>query len=255
MIIIYSLDDPISGLPRYIGKSKNPKLRFLGHCGKTHYRKTHKNNWIASLKKRGLKPILSIVDEVPEDDWKYWEKYWIMQMRAWGFDLVNHTEGGEGLSFGNQTSFKKGSQPWNKDKGYKKLCVYCQKEFKISPSLDKYVNCCSIKCSLEYRKLHGLYKGVFKKGHIPWHMGTKGVYKSNRKGIPLSFDTRNKISNTLKGHTYSKKRSVKQFNKQQELINVFQSMKLASDSTGIGYGCIANVVTGRAKTAGGFLWQ
>ena len=33
-------------------------------------------------------------------------------MKTWGFDLINYTNGGDGCTFGNQTSFKKGHQLW-----------------------------------------------------------------------------------------------------------------------------------------------
>ena len=33
-------------------------------------------------------------------------------MRQWGFNLVNHTDGGDGTTNGNQTSFKKGHKSW-----------------------------------------------------------------------------------------------------------------------------------------------
>lgn len=88
-------------------------MRFHNHCNKAHNKLSHKRNWVNALRKLGLKPVMSIVDEVPEEDWKYWEKFWIAQFRTWGFNLTNHTSGGDGLTFGNQTSFKKGSIPWN----------------------------------------------------------------------------------------------------------------------------------------------
>jgi len=37
------------------------------------------------------------LDEVPEDEWKFWEIYWISQVKQWGFDLTNGNNGGGGL--------------------------------------------------------------------------------------------------------------------------------------------------------------
>ena len=93
---IYSLTDPITNQVRYIGKADNIKKRFSSHiCLKNLIKPTHKNNWINSLKNKGLKPILNIIDEVPNNEWEFWEQYWISQFRVWGFDLTNLTEGGD----------------------------------------------------------------------------------------------------------------------------------------------------------------
>ena len=105
---IYTLKDPISNEIRYVGKSNNPKQRFKAHLNKCRKHQKHKSNWIEKLKKLGLKPIFEIINTVPIDEWKFWEKYWISQMKTWGFNLINYTEGGDGCTFSNQTSFKKG---------------------------------------------------------------------------------------------------------------------------------------------------
>lgn len=109
---IYALQDPITLEIRYIGKSNNPKQRLKAHCNPARFTSTHKFNWIQSLRKKGLKPIMIVVDEVSIDEWHYWERYWIEQMAQWGFNLVNTTRGGDGLTQGNQTSFKKGHSVW-----------------------------------------------------------------------------------------------------------------------------------------------
>lgn len=77
---IYALAEPndISNI-RYIGKSNLPKTRYSAHI--TKYDKedqysTHKNNWIRSLINKGEKPVLIILDEVPKEEWEYWEKFY-----------------------------------------------------------------------------------------------------------------------------------------------------------------------------------
>lgn len=147
---IYTLKDPISNLIRYVGKSNNPKERLKNHVNLCKRDQTHKRNWIIKLKKQGLKPILEIIDKVPIDSWQFWEKYWISQMKSWGFDLVNYTNGGDGCSFVNQTSFKKG-QGGREVIGFNKEyeVVY---EFKSCTDASKYLNvnrgtisgCCNI---------------------------------------------------------------------------------------------------------------
>jgi hypothetical protein len=93
---------------RYVGKANNVSQRYRAHLNKARDHQTHKRNWVNSLKKLGLKPIIEVIDIVPIERWIFWETYWISQMKTWGFDLVNNTLGGDGSSFGNLGSFKKG---------------------------------------------------------------------------------------------------------------------------------------------------
>lgn len=96
--IIYSLEYP-EGNVRYIGKTTmDLKVRFRGHLVGRNSAKTHKNNWIKKLFKEGVKPIVHQIDVVPEEEWRFWERFWISQMKTWGFKLTNTTEGGDGLS-------------------------------------------------------------------------------------------------------------------------------------------------------------
>jgi len=92
---IYVLSEP-TGEIRYVGKSVNPKDRYRRHLNEAKKRNsiTYKSNWIYSLLKKGLKPKIEVIDQV-DGEWEWLEQYWISQMKIWGFDLVNDTEGGE----------------------------------------------------------------------------------------------------------------------------------------------------------------
>ena len=114
MVFIYVLLDPNTLEIRYVGKTKNCYQRFRHHLVNSANKKSHKRSWINSLREQGLKPIMQIIDEVEESEWQFWEQHWIVQLKCWGFNLVNHTAGGDGLTKGNQTSFRKGFIPWNK---------------------------------------------------------------------------------------------------------------------------------------------
>lgn len=89
---IYTLEDE-NGNVRYIGKTSDTKYRLRKHLSESKKKRTHKEKWINSL---GGKLFLKVLDEVPEDEWSYWECYWINQFKQWGFNLVNGTSGGEG---------------------------------------------------------------------------------------------------------------------------------------------------------------
>lgn len=105
---IYILIDPITNMVRYVGKANNVNQRYRAHLNRARKHQIHKKNWVEKLKKEGLKPIIEIIDVVPINEWVFWETYWISQFKTWGFDLINYTNGGDGCTFGNQTSFKKG---------------------------------------------------------------------------------------------------------------------------------------------------
>jgi len=133
---IYTLSDPRTNEVRYVGKANNINQRYKAHLNRARDHQTHKRNWIESLKRDGLKPIIEIIDVVPIEEWIYWETYWISQMKAWGFDLVNNTNGGDGCTFGNKTSFKKG-QGGKKVVGYDSNYIK-QYEFETAEDATNY---------------------------------------------------------------------------------------------------------------------
>ena len=97
MVHIYALCDPKTNQIRYIGKSQRVKERYSNHLNDKS--KTHKVNWINSLKNKGLKPTLIILEELEDNqDWKEREMFWINQGRLNGWDLVNSTDGGDGVT-------------------------------------------------------------------------------------------------------------------------------------------------------------
>jgi len=104
---IYSLNDPITDIPRYIGWSGQLEARYKRHCNTKE--KTHKGHWIRKLKSEGLKPNLEIIDEVNIEECAFWEQHYISLYKSWNFKLVNSSFGGEGTIGYNMPS-------WVKDK-------------------------------------------------------------------------------------------------------------------------------------------
>ena len=156
---IYILIDPENQQVRYVGKANNISERYKAHLNRARKHQIHKLNWINSLRKKGLKPIIEVIDIVPINDWVFWETYWIAQFKAWGFKLINYTNGGDGATFGNQTSFKKGNIPWNN--GTAKIKVLKGNKGKTENSIKNY----------------------FKPAHVPWNTGLKGVKLKPDKNV------------------------------------------------------------------------
>jgi len=96
MNYIYVLIDPTSNEIRYVGKSINPSVRVRKHLSEARNLKVnnHRINWIKGLLNKNMKPKMVVIDSV-DGDWEWLEQYWISQMKAWGFNLVNGTDGGE----------------------------------------------------------------------------------------------------------------------------------------------------------------
>jgi group I intron endonuclease len=95
-VFIYALYDPRDGTLRYVGKSKNLARRIKNHRNEKGERR--KNRWFRLLISLGLEPKISVLEQVSEAAWQERECWWIKHFRENGCDLLNHTDGGEGLN-------------------------------------------------------------------------------------------------------------------------------------------------------------
>jgi hypothetical protein len=97
---IYTLSDPLTNEIRYVGKTyRDINIRYKEHisdANKSRKCKTHNSKWIKCLIKKETYPIIEELDVVDGNGVQS-EIYWISQMRAWGFNLNNLTDGGDGL--------------------------------------------------------------------------------------------------------------------------------------------------------------
>lgn len=93
---IYALLDPETGAVRYIGQSIRPLERLKNHINEQS--NCHRSHWLQSLKRKGLKPELRILESVAgEWPWQEAERYWIARGRREGWPLTNNTTGGDGV--------------------------------------------------------------------------------------------------------------------------------------------------------------
>ena len=100
LVYIYVLLDPLTNMVRYVCKTDNIQKRLNEHIRKASYCKTYKDKWINKLILHNQKPLIEVVDEVSKKDWSFWEKYWIDQIKTWGFKLTNIAAGGGGGNLG-----------------------------------------------------------------------------------------------------------------------------------------------------------
>jgi group I intron endonuclease len=95
---IYGLWDPRNGRLRYVGKSDNPKQRLIGHVSIAKKELNPCASWIRSLLKQDLRPLVTVLEEVPVSEWEATERHWIEKCRDLGIKLTNLLDGGEGGS-------------------------------------------------------------------------------------------------------------------------------------------------------------
>lgn len=110
--IIYSLVDPRDRQHvRYVGKTiigLSSRLKSHLHFSALKSN-THRNNWIKSLLSVNIKPEISMIEEIFDDDVNKHnerERYWIRFFKNLGYRLVNGTEGGDGVIPTEETRLK-----------------------------------------------------------------------------------------------------------------------------------------------------
>jgi group I intron endonuclease len=105
---IYTLEHPETGEIRYVGKTTNIKRRYYQHINLKMIlsSNTHLNNWLKSLLKENKKPIIKELEKC-DKNWEEREVYWIAQFKAWGFNLCNHSKGGDGFGCKHTEETKK----------------------------------------------------------------------------------------------------------------------------------------------------
>jgi hypothetical protein len=96
-VTIYSLSSSEDGVIRYIGQTTGRLDQRLIHH---HYDAKklfaiHKSNWIRSVINKGFEVVIAVIElDAP---WAEAEIKWIKHYRDIGHDLVNTTDGGEGV--------------------------------------------------------------------------------------------------------------------------------------------------------------
>jgi len=96
---IYGLCDPDTGELRYVGKADNPEKRVISHLTEAARGKnrSHRGNWLRSLLAQSKSPRLVVLLNVAKTEWQFWERDLIKFFRDAGANLVNETDGGDGV--------------------------------------------------------------------------------------------------------------------------------------------------------------
>jgi hypothetical protein len=188
--------------PFYIGKTKSLKTRLS-----SHKRKFGKNIQICEL------------TIVKQNEWKFWETYYINLYKEKGYNLKNNNTGGGGC---------------NKQSEYSKQLIrkkltgrYYPKEWSIKQSMS----------TKGKSKNHPLDRG-------------ENISKA-KKGIPNP-----KLKEARTGKPHPKKGwKIKQFDLYSNHIKDWESAKIAGETLNISPALIRDAALGKQKTAGKYKWN
>lgn len=121
-IHIYSLDCPTTGKIQYIGKTIDLDRRYKQHLRDKRYNK--KCQWIRGLKSNGVKPLMTVLESFDSNEnYNFWEDWYIQYYKYIGFDLKNSKGGGDGGFLSQETKDKISA----KHKGRKKTAEHLSK--------------------------------------------------------------------------------------------------------------------------------
>jgi hypothetical protein len=87
---VYHLLDPITGEPRYVGRTRTPAIRRLGHRDRRAAKRSAVNAWHRLLALHGLRPVMRILEgPLPYREAAVREEAWRQAHLATGMDLLN----------------------------------------------------------------------------------------------------------------------------------------------------------------------
>lgn len=181
-VFIYALKHPDTQEIRYIGKTTRTLSRRIGNHvanAKGNKHNKHLSHWILKLLQEGKRPIIQLIEECNELNWKEREIYWISQYK----NLINLTIGGDGCEgySHDQEAIEKCRQA-NLGKKH-------STEFKVAMSL-----------RLKGKPLSNAHKEKIKQAHIGKTISaeTRKNLSNSHKGIIQSEESKLKRSQTIK---------------------------------------------------------
>ncbi len=254
MIYIYSIstqEEP--GNIRYVGKTKEaPKRRLKRHLS-AHYLNGnyYKVNWLKSELKKSHTPIIEIIDIVNEDEWEFWECYWIAQFKAWGFNLTNGTIGGDGIKLTKEIIEKRNESNVNRNNF---RIQERMKKFNIRKENDLWLaeRTCDCGRVISYRyKSRAIILNIL--GRVDKE--NRGCNFCKVSGEKNYFFGKKLNDGKLKQKRYGKK--IIQTDLSGKKISEFKSIREASEKTGIDRKSISNCAKGikSYNTAGGYKFK
>lgn len=224
-IYFYALKDPITFKIRYIGQTVNPGNRLRNHIYEAKKNnKNHKERWIIQLLRKNEKPIMDILWEevMSAEEANSFETDLIQFYKDEGCDLTNSEDRARNTPIVVTTP------------------VY---QFNLlGEFIAKFPNAnqAMLHTNVNDAAIGEVCRNPAKVGN------------NSRGGFLWSYsDKPNKAYEEPKG---TPKKTL-QLDKDSNILAKFNSAREASKTTGVCYKRISAAITGRQKTAGGFLWK
>lgn len=226
-MIIYLTTNLITG-EQYIGKDKNNNPKYLGSGA--DLKKAIKHYGKSNFKKEIL-DYCSTIDNLIEKE-IYWLHYYDAANNSNFYNKTNKAFGNSGMSDENKSNISNGLKQriWNPEWGILSGKARTGIKHKTHVKGTKHGNYDKPK-SIEHKK------NMF----------------IARKGIQFTEEWKQAIKNNRQKCIDVKSKPIIQLDKNNNILNTFNSITEARNITGIKG--IKNVLTGLAKTAGGFIWK
>lgn len=155
---IYALCEFPSQIPRYVGKTIQPlRLRMAAHqqAARRMSPRLPVHRWLAKRHREGQQVCIKWIETVDASgDWQARERYWILSLRADGSDLLNLTDGGEGLAGHKFTQEHKQKIADALRTGSMCSCIRCGEKFwrKANQIAKGQAKFCSRQCANTYNR-------------------------------------------------------------------------------------------------------
>lgn len=245
---IYTLKDPITNEIKYCGYTTvELRKRLWGHVAASKRNPSTNwamKKWIKSLCDKNKRPIIEELDS--SDDFQellMLENYWIYQLKAWGFNLLNINSGGDEVKFFKGKRNREYSYIRIKVHRYDKEGVYiCSYSSLEDAAKDVNVTSSAISRCLENLNYTpssaGFYwskEKVDKIDIIKPILGNTGKKKSEQE----KKKARKRMlgykwnKEALEKRTKSVQKPIKQMNEDGSIIKVWGSQKEVKDKLGI----------------------
>lgn len=219
---IYKLIDPMTNEIRYIGLTFNDlKQRLKSHCSEKS--KSHKSNWVQSLIKQGLKPIIESIEDniLSYDEVCEREIFYINKYKSEGYRLTNMASGG---NKNKKMSYETRNKMSNSAKN---------RNFRLVLSED-------VKKTIS-DKAKKRFENQFERERLKI---------SNKK-----YEDSKTKEQKLKDILIQDVKSVLQYDKDMIFISEYISIRDAERKTNINRSNITKCCKNKVKSAGGFIWK
>jgi hypothetical protein len=254
---IYILKDPISNEIRYVGKSNNPENRLKRHLNSNSLLEswTSKNKWLLNLKKKGLSPIMEVIDYTELGNINELEIKWIKHYRDLGLKLTNSTDGGDGVDWTGKKHTLLSIDKMRMNHPFRKSIIQFDlnnnilnihtsiRECAISTNLDRrHISLC---CKNGKNKTVG---GFYFRYYLPC---VKLITEPNIEYInskidefnlskPTYITKRKELNNKIKEGNKAKRKSIIHYDLDGNILGNYKTMSEARNITGCHIGLISN---------------